>query len=313
MNGEHLHISEIALFRNGPLSKEEVREAARHLLICGDCRDLLPKPSPQEFLKSVLLEQDIGSENLKSSSSHSGGFFSFLNGFRPMLQPIAVAALLTIVTAGLSFLILFEPSASTDENLVASVEDNQLTGSDQTLPVPGHDIYQPSNSARIGDPTPETGLAKRGQAIKTEKPKSKPRQNLRSSIDVEAQTRSVEESCASNESMSLETSASDDGIRLTWNKVTNAARYSVYISDLEERLVDRFETDDQTSYVSGAKFERDVVYKWRLIITLKSGETVIGDSQKFSLNEMNGNKKSQRNSPFHRRSASNIRCTEKKN
>ena len=131
MNGEHLHISEIALFRNGPLSREEVREAARHLLICGDCRDLLPKPSPQEFLRSVLLEQDDNSENLKSSSRHSRGFFSFLDGFRPMLQPIAVVALLMIVTGGLSFMILLEPSASTDENLVASVAANHRTGSGQ--------------------------------------------------------------------------------------------------------------------------------------------------------------------------------------
>ncbi|MFN0140733.1 MAG: hypothetical protein ACKVQW_11700 [Pyrinomonadaceae bacterium] len=121
----------------------------------------------------------------------------------------------------------------------------------------------------------------------------------------------MEGPCDFNESISLGTSVSDDGIRLTWNKVTHAAKYSVYISDLEEKLIDRFETDDETSYVSGAKYERDVVYKWRLIITLKSGETVVGDSQKFSLNEMNGNKNIQRNFRLNRRSEMNIRCSER--
>ncbi|MGB7070574.1 MAG: hypothetical protein WBD22_13855 [Pyrinomonadaceae bacterium] len=311
MNGEHLHISEIALFRKGPFSREEVREATRHLLICRDCRDLLPKPSPQEFLKSISIEQDNNSEKLKSSFSHSGGFFSSLGGFRPMLQPIAAVALLMIVTAGLSFMILLEPSASTDENLVASVNDNQLTGSDQILPVPGHEIYQPSNSDRIGDPKSEAGLTNRRQAIKTEKPKGKPLQVPASSTRVETQTRSVDGPCGFNESISLETSVSDDGIRLTWNKVTHAAKYSVYISDLEEKLVDQFETDDETSYVSGAKFERDIVYKWRLIITLKSGETIIGDSQNFSLNGPNGNINTQRKFQLPRQKSMNIRCTEK--
>lgn len=311
MNGEHLHISEIALFRNGPLSREEVREATRHLLACRDCRDLLPKPSPEEFLKSILIEQDNNSEKLKSSFSQSRGFLSFLDGFRPTLQPIAVVALLMIVTAGLSFLILLEPTSSTDENLVASVKDNQLTGSDLILPVPGHEIYQPSNSDRIGDPKPDAGLTNRRQAIKTEKPKGKPLQVPASSTRVETQTRSVDGPCGFNESISLETSVSDDGIRLTWNKVTHAAKYRVYISDLEEKLVDQFETDDETSYVSGAKFERDIIYKWRLIITLKSGETVVGDSQKFLVNKMNGNKNTQRNSRLHRGGSMYIRCTEK--
>lgn len=309
MNGEHLHISEIALFRNGPLSREEVREATRHLLICRDCRDLLPKPSPEEFLKSVLIEQDNNSEKLKSSFSHGGGFFSFLNGFRPTLQPIAVVALLVMVTVGLSFMILLEPPASTDENLFASVKDNQLTGSDQILPVPGHDIYQPLTSDRIDEPKPDVELTKRRQAIKTEKPKGKRLQVPASSTRVETPTRSADGPCGFNESISIDTSVSDDGIRLTWNKVTHAAKYSIYISDLEEKLVDQFESDDENSYVSGAKFERDIVYKWRLIITLKSGETLVGDSHKFSLNELNWNKSLQRNSP--RRSAINIRCSEK--
>jgi len=311
MNGEHLHISEIALFRNGPFSREEAREATRHLLICRDCRDLLPKPSPEEFLKYVLLEQDNNSEKLNSSSRHNGGFFSFLDGFRPMLQPIAVVALLMIVTAGLSFMILFEPSASTDENLVASVKDNQLTDSDQILPVPGHEIYQPSNSNRIGDSKSEAGLTNRRQAIKPEKPKGKPLQVPASSTRVETQTRSVDGPCSFNESISLETSVSDDGIRLTWNKVTNAAKYSVYISDLEEKLIDQFETDDETSYVSGANFERGIVYKWRLVITLNSGKTIVGDSQNFSLNGPNDSKNTQRNFQLDRQKSMNIRCTEK--
>ncbi len=311
MNGEHLHISEIALFRNGPLSREEEREATRHLLTCRDCRDLLPKPSRQEFLNSVLLEQDNTPEKLRSSSSHNGGFFSFLDGFRPLLQPIAAVALLMIVTAGLSFLILLEPSGSTDENLVALVEDNQPTGSDQILPVPGHDIYQPSISDRISDPKLDAESANGRKAIKTEKSKGKPRQAPKSNVQVETQTRSVDEPCRSNESVSLETSVSDDGIRLTWKSVANAAKYSVYISDLEERLVDRFETDDETSYLSKAQFERDVVYKWRLIITLKSGETIVGDSQNFSLNEVNGDKNTQRNSRLQRGSEMKIRCPEK--
>lgn len=311
MNGEHLQISEIALFRKGSLSREEIRQASRHLLTCSDCRDLLPKPSREEFLRSLFVEQDSTSEKLGSASSHGDGPFSFFNGFRQTLQPIAVVALLMILTGGLSFLIFLEPSAPTDGNLIASVENSPSSESDQILPAPGTDIYLPPDSDRMGGSKQETGLTKQGQAIKAEKPKGKPSKLSKLSNSIETQTRSVDGPCGFKEPMHFETSSSDDGIRLTWGKVTDASKYSVYISDLEEKLVDQFETDKNTFYVSKAKFERGTVYKWRLVITLNSGETIVGDAQNFSLNGPNENKDTQRNFQPHRRKSKNIRCTEK--
>ena len=126
-----------------------------------------------------------------------------------------------------------------------------------------------------------------------------------------AETRGNENPCSGGATINVESKSDGNGVFLKWNAVKGAQSYAVYISDLEEKLVDRFETDDGTSYTSRANFERSIVYKWRLIITLKSGETVVGDSQKFSLSELNSNKDSQKNSRFHKRSAMNIRCSEK--
>jgi len=312
MNGEHLQISEIALFRNRTLSREEVREASRHLLICSDCRDLLPNPSRKEFLESVFIEQDDRTDQLASAYGHRYGFFSFLDGFRQVLSPVAGVAILIVVTAGLSFLIFLRPSGSTEENLVVSIPKDHLNRSDLNLPVPGNDIYQPSNSDPISDPMPSPALKNRKQALNVERPKRNPLQMTRRNGPVEVETRGVKGPCESNKPIMLETSVSDEGIRMTWDKVADAAKYDVYISDPDERLVDQFESDRETSYVSKANFEQDIVYKWRLIITLKSGETIVADSQQFRTHESNGNNHIEKKVRLHGRSLMNTRCVEKK-
>lgn len=312
MNGEHLQISDIALFRNETLSREEVREVSRHLLLCSDCRDLLPNPSSQKFMESVFLEQDDRSDRIASSVGHRDGFFSFLDGFRQVLSPVAGVAILILVTAGLSFLIFLRPSVSTEENLVASVPKDHLNRSDLNLPVQGHDNSQPSNSEQNGTSEPVSALKNRKQNINGGKPKGQPLTVTRSTVPVEATTRGTKEPCDSNESITLETAGSDDGIRLTWGKVADAAKYSVYISDLDERLVDQFESDRETFYVSKANFGQDIVYKWRLIITLKSGETIVADSQQFRPHESNRNNHIGRKVRLHGRSPMNTRCVEKK-
>jgi hypothetical protein len=126
-----------------------------------------------------------------------------------------------------------------------------------------------------------------------------------------AETRGNENPCSGGATINVESRSDGKGVFLKWNAVKGAQSYAVYISDLEEKLVDRFETDNGTSYTSRAIFERSVVYKWRLIIILKSGETVVGDSQKLLLDELKLNKNSQRSSRTHTRSEMNIRCSEK--
>ncbi|MEQ1604693.1 MAG: hypothetical protein ABL999_07470 [Pyrinomonadaceae bacterium] len=126
-----------------------------------------------------------------------------------------------------------------------------------------------------------------------------------------AETRGNENPCSGGATINVESKSDEKGVFLKWNAVKGAQSYAVYISDLEEKLVDRFETDKGTSYTSRANFERSIVYKWRLIITLKSGETVVGDSQKLLLDEPKWNKNSQRSTRTHTRSEMNIRCSEK--
>ncbi|MFZ1701021.1 MAG: hypothetical protein WBO10_03955 [Pyrinomonadaceae bacterium] len=291
-----------------------MREASRHLLICGDCRDLLPNPSRKEFLESVFLEQDDRSDRLAASFGRRDGFFSSLDGFRQVLSPIAGVAILILVTAGLSFLILLGPSSSTDENLVASVVDNLPNNSDQILQVPDHDISQTfnTNSDQNGNSEPVSALKNKKQNINGGKPKGQPLKVTRSTVPVEIATRGAKEPCDSNESITLETAVSDDGIRLTWGKVAMAAKYSVYISDLDERLVDLFESDRETSYVSKANFDRDIVYKWRLVVTLNTGETVVGASMNFTPGELNGRKRNQRSTRLQKGGSTNLRCVENK-
>jgi hypothetical protein len=69
---------------------------------------------------------------------------------------------------------------------------------------------------------------------------------------------------------------------LKWEKVPKAVKYHLYISDDEEILVDEYESSHQTSYVLKKILDKGKVYKWKVVIELENGRTMIGVSQKFT-------------------------------
>ncbi len=194
----------------------------------------------------------------------------------------------------------------TTSNTVAAVTNelnpvpdvaNQTTHEKEQLPIKSVDVAN-------RDSRPKPPLTKNDQRKGAGVPANGPKlQN--------AETRGSENPCSGGATINVESKSDGKGVFLKWNVVKGAQSYAVYISDLEEKLIDRFETDNETSYTSKANFERSILYKWRLIITLKSGETVVGDSQKLLLDELKLNKNSQRSSRTHTRSEMNIRCSEK--
>lgn len=311
MNGEHLQISEISHFRKGTLSREDKRLTSRHLLECLSCRELLPKPTSKEFLDSIFIERDNGAFTDDADEKLGKRFLSLLGSLRPMLRPAFAALLLIAISGGLSLWFLSKPSNSTSANLIASIDSNELNGHDSIPSQPHPNGDQPTHARPPNRPN-------RSSVSTIQKPKSKrsitksdlpQRSKLNAPIDSE--TRNLDAHCGSIASIGLDTVAFDEGVKLLWHNVPKAARHAIYISDLNEKLVDHFETETETSYVSKVGFERGVVYKWRLVVTLQSGETLSSESQRFSLNdsgEINSDKRKHR---LQKRISANLRCTEK--
>lgn len=311
MNGEHLQISEISHFRKGTLSREDMRVTSRHLLECLSCRELLPKPTSKEFLDSLFVE--LGNSAFTDATEESLGkkFLSLLDNLRPMLRPAFATLLFIAITGGLSLWFLSNPNNSTSANLVASIESGELNRRDSIPGLPPLDSAQPTHAHPPNRPD-------RSSVSTTKKPESKrsiPKGGLlqKSNLNTpeESETRNLDNPCGSVESSILDTVRFDEGVKLIWGSVPKAARYAIYISDLNEKLVDHFETETETSYVSKARFEQDEIYKWLLVVTLQSGETISSGSLRFSLNDSGEINSDKRKLRIQKRSSPNLRCTEK--
>ncbi len=305
MNQDHLSSAEVAVFRENSFSSRSL-EIGRHLLVCKECRAKLPSVTPQEFRNCLLdadFEQPYGSEPKRL-------FFDF--PIVSFTRAAAFAGLAVVLVAGIYFVGVYR--SSTLETTVAKNEEY----------APGGELNSVVETTAIS-PTPL--IEKEQLPIKSvirpdndsDRRRSFKKNDQRTIIGVaarepkvrNAETRGNENPCSDGATINVESKSDGNAVFLKWNAVKGAQSYAVYISDLEEKLVDQFETDNGTSYTSRANFERSVVYKWRLIITLKSGKTVVGDSQKLLLNEPKWNKNSQRSSRTHTRSEMNIRCSEK--
>ena len=311
MNGEHLQISEISHFRKGTLSREDMRLTSRHLLECLSCRELLPKPTSSEFLDSIFIERDNIAFTDDAEESLGKKFPSLLGSLRPMLRPAFAALLFIAITGGLSLWFLSNPNNSTSANLVASIDSSGLNGRDRIPGLPPLDSDQPTHARPPNRPNRSSVSTTQKLESKRSIPKSGRSQKSKLNTPVESETRNLDNPCGSVESRGLDTVGFDEGVKLIWSNVPKAARYAIYISDLNEKLVDHFETETETSYVSKVRFEQDVVYKWRLVVTLQSGETISSGSQRFSLNDSGEINSDKRNLRLQKRSSPNLRCTEK--
>lgn len=311
MNSEHLQISEISHFRNGTLSREDIRLTSRHLLECLRCRELLPKPTSKEFLDSIFIERDNSAFTDDADESLGRKLISLLSSFRPMLRPAFAALLFMVLTGGVSLWFLSNPNNSTNANLVASIDSRELDRNDGVPPILKHATDQPTRKSPPSGTSRSPISTNQKAANNRSMPRSGLPQKSKVNAPVNSETRNLDAPCGSIESIGLDTVAFDDGVKLAWSNVPKAARYAIYISDLNEKLVDHFETENENSYVSKARFEHDVVYKWRLVVTLQSGETISSGSQRFSLNDSGENNSDKRKLRLQKRSSPNLRCTEK--
>lgn len=116
-------------------------------------------------------------------------------------------------------------------------------------------------------------------------------------------TRGSTEPCSVGKIIEVELGTNKSDLILRWKRVPRAAKYHLYISDDNEVLVDEFETDRDTSYVIKKPLGSAKSYKWKIVITLESGQKLYTDAQDFTTKDFQSYLREQKG-----KGRSNTRC-----
>jgi len=268
MNQGHLSAAEVAVFREDSFSSRSL-EIGRHLLVCKECRAKLPSVTPQEFRNCFLdadAVQPYGSEPKRR-------FFDF-----PILsftKAAAFAGFAILLAAGIYFVGTdqfgsFETSVVKNENNT----DGLAQAKEIISKAPNEKGTLPLNVVAA----PEKGSGPLHSSKKTSQPKVKGATTREPKVQ-NAETRGTENPCLDGAMINLESNSNGKEVFLKWNAVKGAQSYAIYISDLDENLIDQFESKSLTNYRSKVKLDPAKPYRWKLIITLKNGNKIVGPSQ----------------------------------
>ncbi len=302
MNQDHLSAAEVAMFREDSFSSRSI-EIGRHLLACKECRAKLPSVTPQEF-RDCVLGADI--PRLDESEQE----YRFLNF--PVLSFARVGAFAgfaVLLLAGIYFVGVQGLNSSGDivvrsnEPPIETVFEVKPEGSVASTT----SVVRDQAATR---PTIQTEVTTTPTNLKKSQPIT--RKVATKGPEVRNSETRGKLPCGGQRSVGLEARLTETGLLLRWNKVRGTVKLNVYLSDLDEKLIDHFETVDQTSHVVSAKLDNETVYSLRLIVTLESGERIVSESQNFKVGDLTNNAKSSGAVSVQKKTAATVRCVEAK-
>lgn len=276
MNQNHLSAAEVAMFREESLSSRSI-EMGRHLLICKECRTKLPSVTTQEFRNCVLDRELVNIDNGKSISR----LFSFDRIPRLSVARATVFAGFAILLLAGLYLVRVQSGSMDSEPMIAKNETTAVQL--ESVPPESRSVIDPPSTASqhpiSNEPEKKDEYSERRQAPKRISPSRGQKPAGRVPAIQIAETRGDENPCSGGATVNLESNTNGKEIFLKWNPVNGAASYDVYISDLDENLIDHFESGSQTQYRSTVELEPERTYRWKLIITLSNGNKIVGPPQ----------------------------------
>ena len=276
MNQNHLSAAEVAMFREESLSSRSI-ETGRHLLICKECRAKLPSVTTQEFRNCVLDSEVVNNGKVKLASS------LFPNVRLPRLsvaRAAVFAGFAALLITGL-YMARLRSGLMESEPIIAKNETPSVQL--ESVPPGSRSVMEPPSAASqqpvSNEPEKKDEYSERRQAPKRTGLSPGRKQVGKAPAIQTAETRGDENPCSGGATVSLESNTNGKEIFLKWNPVKGAASYDIYISDLDENLIDHFESDSQTQYRSIVELEPERTYRWKLIITLSNGNKIVGPPQ----------------------------------
>ena len=304
------------------LEKKRKHEIGRHLLQCDFCLKKLPSPTPEQFWKVLMTENEVNDGDTdKTDVSPRLGFVSGLFTFPKVLTWSAGGLAIILIFMVLMWFSVAIPS--NEEKEVAQVFDTEIAELKENKTVEGN-IPQDNLISKPNDPTTSS---EPNHAVVISKPKNVDLQNRGESLPIEnsltpqskkvipskklaniSLTRGVTAKCSDENQIEMDFVTGKESTVFRWLKVPNAVKYNFYISDDEEILIDEYETEQETSYVMKKPLDAAKSYKWKVIVTLENGNTTVGASQKFTVGDIQQNKKKK----SEKKRKSEVRCAENK-
>jgi hypothetical protein len=321
---EHLTQIEIFGYHNDKLSAPETHRIGRHLLICKICRESIPAPTIDQLKAAIFIDNNTGLIETKSTNENSESFIipsisrilSFLK--RPIDQTaLTFASVAFVILIGSLF--AFWLTSRQNENTIAKLTEIEIPAavlgkSSPTLV----DLKQ--NDAKSAPANSENNRSpEKSLKIKPEKPK------IESTAQKQADKRIANETfskriaastniadvrgklrkCNEESLFESEFTFKDSKIVFTWKRIPKAKAYHLYISDDNEILIDEFETETETSFITKKLLDPLKSYKWKIIATLENGQIIVGPSLKVTSKELQKNRMKLEKSKM-----AQIRCSE---
>ncbi len=325
---------------NSALDKNEKHRTGRHLLQCDFCLKKLPQPTVEQFWAALMTDNNCDDDSRDEITTLAVWLDSIVKSLKQPKILVWGASALAICLFFTTFFWFNAAESSYAEKEVAEnfevIETQSVPnlngGDNQNLPPTfpnsddGDDTSPPSLNV-------ESKLPISGNVKSDNRPPARIVSGQNLSVLMKAQPKAISKTvprksdtsdatktnvsstrggaglpkCSELQPLDLATGISNEAVLLKWKKVPKAAKYHIYISDDEEILVDEFETEQETSYALKKPLAPQKIYQWKVVITLEYGKTIIGDSQKFTVKDLQSNQKKSE-----RREKSLIRCSESK-
>lgn len=320
MNGSE-HLTENQLndyFGNHALEAEAKHRIGRHLLQCDFCLKRLPQPTIEQFWTALMTEDDA-----EDSRDEGTTLAARLNS---ILQSLKHPKVFALSAAALAILIFF--SAFIWLGAAKSFQADEVAGNFESAAQPifsqtdGEQMNSPLAvpAVKSGDSTSpaitENKTARQKPLATNKTSKSDLKKASHNDLnETVAKTANSEKTSISSirggtsalpvcdGEVEMTTGTNGEAVTLKWKKVPKAAKYHLYVSDEDEILVDEYETEREVSYALKKPLDPAKTYRWKVVVTLEDGNTVIGDSQKFTLKNLESNR-----NKSERRKKSDVRC-----
>ena len=320
------HLTENQLtdyFSNAALDKEAKHRIGRHLLQCDFCLKRLPQPTTEQFWAALMTDDDAkdSRDERTTLTAQLSSIFQSLK--HPKVFALSAAALAVLIFFSAFIWLDAAKSSEMETEVAQNFEPAQSVfnqNSDEQIN-PSSILPTDENTYPFSPATTSRAIAKPDSPATSNTPKHNLKTAARTDISLKTQVKSANESEKANISstrggssvlpkcaavaVEMTTGSKGEAITLKWKKVPSAAKYHLYISDDDEILVDEYETEQETSYVLKKPLDPVKVYRWKVVITLEDGSTVIGDSQKFTIKNFHPNQKKSE-----RKEKSDIRCSQ---
>lgn len=307
---EHLTREQLEYYNGHRLPRDEQKTVGRHLLVCAECRDQLPPPTPEQFWAAIFREEPEEEEILAAQNPFGtsagastktvwSGVWTFLK------QPLVFSAGALVLLAVFSFLIWLGESNKPDsrERIVRqadsppsdnnqlppagnsivpkSADDNRNTGNTvmaQTTPSPVrpannllNHLETPNKSIEIEDRELAMLLRETPPAVSSLQPDSG--MILRNSNGNNNTQNSNAGAAVFSLTFPVGETVLESKPEFRWQKTGGASRYRISIFDTDFNEVLTAEISENR-FTPDRSLKRGVKYLWRVAATTADGEVV---------------------------------------